>query len=1431
MKRFLIIFATLALMPGLMAPGQAQDQQEQQERSAFIQFVEGRLSSPNRQIRLNGLQGSLSSNVSFDSIAISDTAGVWLEITKPRLVWNRSALFRGRLEIESLEADRIDFKRRPLAEDGMPAPEASGFTLPDLPVAIELEKLSVPDIEFGPTVFGLETRAGLNGAFTLDEGSLDLALDIQRLDGSGGRFTATAEYRAGDKNLALDVNLNEAENGIIATLLRLENRPPVSLEIKGDAPLENLTVSLDFKVADERILEGELTFEDTAGGLQAVARLDGPLSDILPETTRPFFGARSSLVADALFAAQGGVTVNRFLIDSGSVQLSANASTLADGFLDRLNIDLSLAPTEDARLELPFGTTATTIAGASLTVSYNAGQSGDWQSNLRLGDLRSATIRLEEVALQASGTVQNINDPVERSVTFRFEGAMDGIEATKPALAKALGSRISTSGAGKWSAAPGLEIDEFSVNGETLNVQSRGVVAEATFDGTIELDTADLNAFSFLAGRRLGGSTGLVAQGSIGLLNGGFDLTVEGTGQSISVDNETVDTLLRGKTTLFGGVSRSTEGLSFRNFVVSNDQLELNLNGRYASEVADLEGKALIRNLASINSNGSGALVLDLSLAGQQRPFALTTRLSLEEGRLSGKPVRDVELLFDGATDGTSLRGDLSGDGFIDRQRLALSGRIEVDEEAKRLTGFNLNIGATDITGNLARSGDGLINAVIDVQSRDISAAAALGLVTASGQLNGTVRLQPAPSGTQSASVRMQARDVVFEDIRIGSADVDADISELFRLPGVDGTISARSVVFGGFNIQTIDSKIVTSGDVTTFDLKAALEQNNTTFSTSGQIARGAALSRIVVNSFDLNSSIADARLTAPAELQIQDGVTRISNAVLQVGNGSIRIDGSSGRQLDIRVNIDNLPLNIANAVVPDLAMQGRIGGQVSITGEAADPNASFTIQGSGLSARPLADAGISPLQLTASGSFQNNILSLNRASADNAQGVNLTASGRISVAASTLAISVSGNAPLSLVDPVLRARGSRATGNASLNVEIGGSFRNPAVSGTLAVSNGTFADPLSNARLNNITLSASLQGSQAFIDRFSAALAGGGTVSASGVVGIFDQSATNLTIRLDQARYSDAQTFSTVLNGTLSLTGNLTQSPFLSGDIALGETEITVPETFASGFELLDVRHVLPPPAVRETLARIARATPVPKPAARPFVLTLDVAINAPNRIFVRGRGLDAELGGRIRLTGPTFDISPVGQFELIRGRLSVVGQRINLDEGAIFLQGDLNPRINFLARVTTETVEAFIRIEGRLDDIRVTFSSMPSLPQDEVLSRIIFGRSIGELSPFQVARLASIALELTGGNSPSLIDNLREGTGLDDIDIVSDGSGNTAVRVGKYINDNVYLGVQAGREAEASINLDITEDLTAKGTVSSDGNTGIGLFFEKDY
>src|SRR5262249_9942079 len=125
------------------------------------------------------------------------------------------------------------------------------------------------------------------------------------------------------------------------------------------------------------------------------------------------------------------------------------------------------------------------------------------------------------------------------------------------------------------------------------------------------------------------------------------------------------------------------------------------------------------------------------------------------------------------------------------------------------------------------------------------------------------------------------------------------------------------------------------------------------------------------------------------------------------------------------------------------------------------------------------------------------------------------------------------------------------------------------------------------------------------------------------------------------------------------------------------------------------------------------------------------------------------------------------------------------------------------------------------------------PELPQDEVLARLIFNRGLNELSAFQIGQLALAAAELAGGSNSSLLGSLRQATGLDDIDVVTTPEGGTALRVGRHIQANVYLGVEAGTKGSTrgTINLDITEDLKAKGALGANGDSSLGVFFEKDY
>jgi translocation and assembly module TamB len=210
----------------------------------------------------------------------------------------------------------------------------------------------------------------------------------------------------------------------------------------------------------------------------------------------------------------------------------------------------------------------------------------------------------------------------------------------------------------------------------------------------------------------------------------------------------------------------------------------------------------------------------------------------------------------------------------------------------------------------------------------------------------------------------------------------------------------------------------------------------------------------------------------------------------------------------------------------------------------------------------------------------------------------------------------------------------------------------------------------------------------------------------------------------------------------------------------------------------------------------------------------------------------LDVELGGRVKLTGPITGIRPVGGFKLIRGRLSINGQRIVFTEGEVTLVGDLDPMVHLVATSEGTDITVFVTVEGRVSDPKITFSSQPQLPQDEVLARLIFNRSVNDLSAFQIAQLAAAVAELAGGSNTSLLGNLRKATGLDDLDVVTNEKGQTAVRAGRYIQDNIYLGVEAGAQGDTkgTVNLDITKHLKAKGALGT-SDSSLGLFYEKDY
>mgnify|MGYP003561826083 FL=1 len=166
--------------------------------------------------------------------------------------------------------------------------------------------------------------------------------------------------------------------------------------------------------------------------------------------------------------------------------------------------------------------------------------------------------------------------------------------------------------------------------------------------------------------------------------------------------------------------------------------------------------------------------------------------------------------------------------------------------------------------------------------------------------------------------------------------------------------------------------------------------------------------------------------------------------------------------------------------------------------------------------------------------------------------------------------------------------------------------------------------------------------------------------------------------------------------------------------------------------------------------------------------------------------------------------------------------------------LLGDLDPDIYVLAQSESDNgVTVFIRIAGSATEPRVDFYSDPDLPEDEVLAELFFGTPVSELSALQVAQLAAAINELSGRGGDGILNRLREATGVDDIDIETDSDGTVTARAGKYVSENVYtsLGVTGEGTTELQLNLEVAPGIVARGSVTSDSESSIGVFFERDY
>ncbi|WNO07818.1 translocation/assembly module TamB domain-containing protein [Teredinibacter sp. KSP-S5-2] len=324
---------------------------------------------------------------------------------------------------------------------------------------------------------------------------------------------------------------------------------------------------------------------------------------------------------------------------------------------------------------------------------------------------------------------------------------------------------------------------------------------------------------------------------------------------------------------------------------------------------------------------------------------------------------------------------------------------------------------------------------------------------------------------------------------------------------------------------------------------------------------------------------------------------------------------------------------------------------------------------------------------------------------------------------------------------------------------------------------------------------------------------------------------AVDITLDADKASLINRPDIESELSGTLRLFGDFSTLT-AQGNLDVSPLTVHLVSSSASNIPKIQVERV-------HSIDESKNANGNTQKHIVPIV-NLDIILAAKRQAYLRGRGLEAELVGNIHLKGnlqkPRYD----GQFRTVRGVFKVFGKKFTLTEGLVdFANNAISLYVT--GEYDKKDQRVIANISGTNEDIKVSLSAEPALPDDEILAFIIFGKAVQNITPVEAIQLATAVQTLRGGsNAIDPIGSARDILKVDTLSIESDttdsGESGMNVGMGKYLNENVYLEVERTPNPthpwRGSLEIELTPNISLESSAGgSNGLEGAEIKWKKDY
>ncbi|MAL75074.1 MAG: hypothetical protein CMM62_08880 [Rhodospirillaceae bacterium] len=1409
-------------------------------------------------IQISGVSGSLWNELTVQSFDLTmPESGVAVSAKAFRLHWHPTHLFGGTVRIDEVGASDVTIALSPATAPEPVEEETAPFAIPKLPVQLDIRRIDFPIVSLSlddKTTY----QASLNSALeSQQDGTLhaDLKVATQKDGVPADNLTGTAQIGTGsDAPFTISLTGTLPPDGLVWNLSGLDpamrRHTDIALDISGTVGDMSGTVSVvaqNMASLDAKIT-GDLASDAKQIGLQGVldvmsgdafglpVALNGPKDlsfelQLDPDQTLtvPNFQVSQKDLLDA--EGSGSLSLQTDAIDA-SVVLS-----LSPQIASILDPDLSYQSAEVA------AQVSGTLAEPSLTGQVTAqGLSG---YDITMGDL-----------------VANLSVRGDEDGSLHYETDITGTGVTWPSpdIQALAGSDLTLRSSGS-IAQDFQSIGPFQLTIDPLDVAASGALTLAS-DGAVagqnlRIQLGNLEKISGLAGIDLKGAAQVDLTGLGVTSDGGVSTQVNIALQDLFVlDPETTDRI--GPTaTLAASISRTTDGA-----------MTIDLESLQARPGA-ISGKiALSSDLETVQGTVTGAIskkvippVPDLTFQSDTVPFTLDVMgpLTAPQATLKTDPI-DLKYQAYGIVKSQVSAAltwreaipvvDIDTKAMVNGEPVTAG--LQLIAEQSQLLLNNIAFSGLDaaVTGDvtlpdyaLPATGD------VTVTAKSIRRATGFaGFAGLDGALSATLTLSAGKNNPTAQAARVKASldrfagddDSIAAGISARSFKLDGSVDDALDLSGLRATVTGQRITAATISLDQADATFsgrIEAGDITlSLAGKDASDPNRSQpISLKAQAGFAAQGETTVVTLATLSGAYGriPLALVKPGRIVLDPAGLKDVSASLALADGQadVAYTRSATDAATATVQISKLP------IAPFLALQGMsdVSGNLDVTLKAQEVAGAV----SGTGTIDVSDVKLTGLEQAKGLATQVRLtLKSGRLSATmKGQGPGLEKadiSGEVPIVVSLAqpGFALETGAPLTAQADILADLGKvwalvplpehAVTGELGVNAQIAGTLDAPRITGTADLADVAYENIELGTIVRHVTGTVRFEDRQIVVESLTGEDPAGSEFAVAGQ-GELAADATRLSATVKAQNFQVIQNDSMKVWTDIDLAIKLADpDSLISGTVTVRKGEINLAAALPPSIPTLDVQED-------------GRVTSTDTNGTAGPAIGLDIQINLPGQVFVRGRGLDSEWQGNLTVKGTTAVPRISGLLTARRGKFDIIGKSFALQNSTIrFLAGDrIDPVLGIRGVYQADDLTVIARLAGPASKPEVILESQPSLPEDEILSRVLFGKSKGRLSAAEAVQLAASVSELSGGGSGlDILGSLRRFAGVDVLEVGA-GDGGAQVKAGKYIADGVYVGAKQGSAPGSSsveVEVEVTPNISVN-TESGQTDSSVGVQFKWDY